>query len=145
VTGLMIAPDSLRLLDGSRPCYRVYKCASGAYALGALEPKFWQRFCEAVGRADWLDRAFDSTLVPEMEALFLARARDEWEGVLRPADCSAEPVLSLEELRSHPLFSASFAGELLRTYPALSSAVPSKPAPNQGEHSLATLLKEWRS
>src|SRR5207302_6002086 len=60
-TGLLLASSSL--LDGSRPCYRVYACSGGSfYALGALEPKFWQRFCTAVGHPDWSDRAYDLDL-----------------------------------------------------------------------------------
>jgi crotonobetainyl-CoA:carnitine CoA-transferase CaiB-like acyl-CoA transferase len=142
-TGLLVAADSSRLLDGSRPCYRVYKCATGAYALGALEPKFWQRFCDAVGKPEWLDRAFDPSLVPDLEALFLGRGRDEWDALLRPADCCGEPVLTLDELRAHPLLAGAFTGDVLRTFPALSPDVPRGAAPAHGQHALASLLQEW--
>jgi crotonobetainyl-CoA:carnitine CoA-transferase CaiB-like acyl-CoA transferase len=142
-TGLVLAADSLRLLDGSRPCYRVYRCAQGAYALGALEPKFWQRFCAAVGRPEWMDGAFDPALVPEVDALFSTRTRDEWNELLFEADCSGEPVLSLDELRGHALFKDAFVGDVLRTFPALERDVPSSPAPSQGEHALADVLRGW--
>src|SRR5207249_5745909 len=79
------APENM--LDGSRPCYRVYVCKGGGrYALGALEPKFWQRFCEAVGRRTWSDHGFDRTLVPEVDSFFATRTREEWDVFLCSAD-----------------------------------------------------------
>ena len=142
VTGLVLARAEPNILDGSRPCYRVYLCKSGSIALGALEPKFWQRFCAAVQRPSWVDRAFDVSLVPEISALFVERTRDEWTALLAPADCCAEPVLEVDELRAHALFADAFVGDVLRTYPALSPA-SSSPAPSLGEHSTAEVLRDW--
>jgi crotonobetainyl-CoA:carnitine CoA-transferase CaiB-like acyl-CoA transferase len=140
--------EELNVLDGTLPCYRVYACARGAYALGALEPKFWLRFCEAVGRTDWSSRAFDRSLVPELDALFAARSRDEWAALLHPFDCCGEPVLEPSELRMHPLFEARevFSGELLRTFPALvpTQDLPRTPPPALGEHT-AAVLRDWVS
>ncbi|HEY5678402.1 MAG TPA: CaiB/BaiF CoA-transferase family protein [Myxococcales bacterium] len=133
------------ILDGSRPCYRVYACrGGGAYALGALEPKFWQRFCEAVMRAEWLGGAMDPRLVPLVDALFAERTREEWDAVLRPADCCGEPVLEPWELRDHPLFSEAFVGDLPRSYPALVPVdeLPGGRAPEAGEHT-EQVLAEW--
>lgn len=133
-------------LDGSRPNYRIYACKGGAsYALGALEPKFWTRFCEAVGQPDWVERAFDFELVPLVDALFSTRTRDEWDAFLRPFDCCGEPVLSIPELRAHPLFAALFAGDRPRTFPALvpTEALPLSPAPGRGQHGAGEILREW--
>jgi alpha-methylacyl-CoA racemase len=133
------------ILDGSRPCYRVYACrGGGSYALGALEPKFWQRFCEAMLRPEWLGGAMDVGLVPLVDALFAERTREEWDAVLRPADCCGEPVLEPWELRGHPLFSEAFVGDLPRSYPALVPVgeLPRSRAPLQGEHT-AQILAEW--
>jgi crotonobetainyl-CoA:carnitine CoA-transferase CaiB-like acyl-CoA transferase len=146
-TQFVLAADEPNVLDGSRPCYRAYRCRGGGrYALGALEPKFWQRFCAAVERPDWLDRALDATLTPEVDALFAARTREEWDALLRPADCCGEPVVELSELRAHPWFAGLFTGDQLRTFPALppSASLPSEPAPTLGEHS-AEVLSEWAS
>jgi alpha-methylacyl-CoA racemase len=143
------APENT--LDGSRPCYRVYACkGGGAYALGALEPKFWERFCEAVARPAWADRGFDTSLAPEVDALFATRSRDDWESFLKTADCCGEPVLTPRELRDHPLFAGAFVGggegELLRTFPALvpSADLPRRAAPSRGQHT-AEVLREWTS
>src|SRR3989442_5808248 len=91
------------VLRGDRPCYRVYAChGGGALALGALEPKFWQRFCSGVGRPEWEGQQFDPSLCTAVDELFLARTRDEWAALLGPLDCCAEPVLRLDELAAHP-------------------------------------------
>jgi len=149
VTGLLLphfgeleAPD---ILDGSRPCYRVYPCkGGGAYALGALEPKFWERFCAAISRPDWTDRGFDPALAPEVDALFAQHTREEWDERLRSADCCGEPVLQPAEVRGHPLFAGLFLGDMPRTFPALVplEELPRRPAPGRGEHT-AEVLREW--
>jgi alpha-methylacyl-CoA racemase len=43
--------DGVELLGGDAvPCYRVYACKGGTHvSVGALEPHFWARLCEAVG------------------------------------------------------------------------------------------------
>jgi crotonobetainyl-CoA:carnitine CoA-transferase CaiB-like acyl-CoA transferase len=144
----VLAADEPNVLDGSRPCYRAYLCRGGGrYALGALEPKFWERFCAAVGQGPaWLDRAFDATLAPEVDALFATRSREEWDTFLRPADCCGEPVVELSEMRAHPYLANLFAGGQMRTFPALlpTASLPSDPAPSRGEHS-AEVLSEWAS
>jgi len=137
------APENM--LDGSLPCYRVYACKGGGrYALGALEPKFWQRFCAAVGRLGWADRGFDRTMASEVDALFATRTREEWDVFLCSADCCGEPVLEPSELRNHPLFGDLFAGDLPRTYPSLvpTADLPAGRAPSRGEHT-AEVLREW--
>ena len=131
------------VLSGSHPCYRVYACqGGGAVALGALEPKFWQRFCAAVERPGWIDRQFDREHVREVEALFSTRTRDAWVVLLAPADCCAEPVLAPHEVAAHPqhaardLFVKSGSLRLLRTQPALvpTAELPAGLAPAHGAH-----------
>jgi crotonobetainyl-CoA:carnitine CoA-transferase CaiB-like acyl-CoA transferase len=97
-----------------------------------------------VERPVWLEHAFDLDLVPDLDALFAERTRDEWDAVLRPADCCGEPVLELAELRAHPLFAEAFVAGLPRTFPALVplDALPRSPAPGHGEHT-TEVLAEW--
>ncbi len=137
------APENV--LDGSRPCYRVYVCKGGGrYSLGALEPKFWERFCEAVSRPQWADRGMDPSLSPEVDALFATQTRERWEAALRQADCCGEMVLEPGELRAHPVFADLYAGNLPRTFPALVATqdLPAGPAPERGQHT-AEVLREW--
>ena len=97
-------------ITGAYACYNLYKTADGAYmSLGALEPQFWQRFCEAVGRPQWTSLQFDPasrrSLIEEVQALFEERSRAEWEKFFAEVDACCEPVLSLQEVPDHPVCS----------------------------------------
>jgi ferritin len=54
------------MLTGRYPFYNVYKCADGFIALGAVEKKFWDRFCDLLGRPDLRDKIFDPEAVVEI-------------------------------------------------------------------------------
>jgi crotonobetainyl-CoA:carnitine CoA-transferase CaiB-like acyl-CoA transferase len=130
--------DTLDVLLGEYPCYRIYRCAGGGrLALGALEPKFFERFCEAVGHPEWAPSQLDRSLTPTVDALMATRTRDEWAALLAPFDCCSEPVLELSELRSHPLLSLQFLPSgLPRSTPPLVplDELPQGRAPELGEH-----------
>ncbi|MCS6979038.1 MAG: CoA transferase [Flavobacteriales bacterium] len=49
------------LLAGNMPNYGIYATQDGWVALGALEPKFWTAFCDAVGHPEWAMRLFTDT------------------------------------------------------------------------------------
>ena len=86
-----------RLLTGGVACYRIYETADGRHlTVAALEPKFWRRLCELVGRPDLVDRAFEPAL-PELETLFRSQPLSDWLGLLEHEDTCVGPVLSLEE------------------------------------------------
>ncbi len=142
------------LLGGGHACYRVYRTSDSRHvALGALEPKFWLAFCEAVGRPDWEERQFEGgALVREVEALFATRGRDEWVALLAPHDVCCEPVLAPEELPDHPLhrargsfFPVEGLGAVARhaATPVRIRGVtmPRRPPPGLGEHT-AEILSE---
>ena len=141
-TGFMVqyaGTDTVDVLKGIYPCYRMYECRGGGrFVIGALEPKFWERCCKALGRPGWAGRGFDAALTPEVDALFAGRTRDEWDALLRPADCCSEPVLTAEELAAHPLLTARelYIDGMLRSTPALvpTGALKRTPAPALGEH-----------
>ena len=87
-------------LAGSLICYRPYECADGWVTLGALEPKFWQAWCRGVGREELIDKQFErpgSEAHAQVEEIFKARTRAEWEAFAREHDCCLEPVLELDE------------------------------------------------
>ncbi len=87
-------------LAGSLICYRPYECADGWVSLGALEPKFWQAFCRGVGRDELIPAQFSapgSDAHAQVQEVFRARTRAEWEGFAREHDCCLEPVLELDE------------------------------------------------
>jgi alpha-methylacyl-CoA racemase len=95
------APERGRAqLAGGLISYRPYRCADGWVTLGALEPKFWQAWCAGVGRADLAGRQFEpvgSDTHREVEAVFAARTREEWQAFNDEHDCCVEPVLDLDE------------------------------------------------
>lgn len=87
-------------LSGSLLCYRPYACADGWVTLGALEPKFWKAFCRGIERDDLIVRQFEapgSDAHAEVERIFAARTRAEWEAFAAEHDCCMEPLLELEE------------------------------------------------
>ncbi len=89
-------------LSGAYACYNVYRCRDGRYlAVGALEPKFWEALCEAIGqralaRVQW-DEERQGELIDTLARTFAARDRDAWVEALAPHDACVEPVLDLDE------------------------------------------------
>lgn len=96
-------PRGEDMLSGGLPNYDVYECADGKYlALGALEPKFWMGFCQAVGQPDLASMPIGVGDEAEptreaMRALIREKSRDEWSALLAEHDVCATPVLTLEE------------------------------------------------
>lgn len=104
-------------LTGDCPCYTIYETSDHKFmALGALELKFWERFCKAVGRLDLVDShtlesraagesgagakeagANAEKLHKELVLLFKSNTREYWTNKLKDVDCCVSPVLSLEE------------------------------------------------
>jgi alpha-methylacyl-CoA racemase len=87
-------------LAGSLICYRPYECADGWVTLGALEPKFWQAWCRGVGREDLIEQQFErpgSAAHIQVQEIFKARPRAEWETFAGEHNCCLEPVLELDE------------------------------------------------
>jgi alpha-methylacyl-CoA racemase len=139
-------------LAGRFNCYRPYECADGWVALGALEPKFWNAWCDGVERADLLGNAFDPPGSPSHEAvagLFRSRTREQWTRFAEVHDCCLEPVLDLDEaLRSELVRSREMVITLAQpgvTRPVQLLGLPIKlgrtpgdparaPAPALGEH-----------
>ena len=147
----LLDSSSEDVLRGDRPCYRVYACrGGGAMALGALEPKFWARFCAAVERPQWEGQQFDPSLCSAVDELLLTRTRDEWAALLGPADCCAEPVLRVEELAAHPQLRARslwLHDGRPRSLPALVETVslPAGRAPGHGENGTDVLREAGAS
>lgn len=89
--------------------YAVYKCADNKWiALGAYELKFWNNFCNLVGKDEWktnnlLDLSTQNFDKKTIENLFLNKTRDEWIALFKGKDVCIAPVLELEEIEDHPL------------------------------------------
>ena len=89
-------------------CYTVYETADGQWlALGALEPKFWNAFCEGLGRADLgaLQHAQgdERTWVEsEVRRIMLGLTRDEWLARFAHADVCLTPIYTPHEVAADP-------------------------------------------
>jgi crotonobetainyl-CoA:carnitine CoA-transferase CaiB-like acyl-CoA transferase len=90
-----------RVLTGALACYRVYPTADGRHlTLGALEPKFFARACELIGRPDLAERQFaggQDELARELEAAFARRPLVEWLELFDGEDVCVGPVATRTE------------------------------------------------
>jgi crotonobetainyl-CoA:carnitine CoA-transferase CaiB-like acyl-CoA transferase len=92
--------------------YDYYATADGRYlAMGALEPKFWSMFCNAVGAPELeLEEASSpeeiAALKTKVAAVLAQRTQAEWRDVLADVPCCVEPVLTPREAVRHPQFLA---------------------------------------
>ena len=143
-------------LTGGVPWYDVYECADGRYVtLAALEPKFWQTFCEAVDRPDIADTHMTddpaelAALREEIAGIFAERTRDEWEAELGDVEAMVAPVQTPAESLTGDRAAARDLVEredgVPRVgFPAQSTATAEEgggPTPGHGEHT-DDLLRE---
>jgi crotonobetainyl-CoA:carnitine CoA-transferase CaiB-like acyl-CoA transferase len=97
-----------RTLTGALACYRIYETADGRHlTITPVEPRFWRRLCELIGREDLVERQYGSdqeALATELAAVFRERALADWLELFEGEDVMAGPVATLAEAR------ASFEG-----------------------------------
>ncbi len=87
-------------LNGGGP-YDYYRTKDGRYlSVGSLEPKFWQGFCEAIGRPDLVEAGAE--VKAQVAEAIASRKLTEWVDVFGPLDACVEPVLTVEEALGHP-------------------------------------------
>ncbi len=96
-------------LSGGMPNYGVYETKDKKYiALGTLEPKFWGKFCDLVGKPDW--KMFMVPQTPEqllsfknlIGELFLEKTQIDWVEFGFKNDLLISPVHGLEDLENDP-------------------------------------------
>jgi len=95
------------MLDGSRPCYRVYSTKDGHLAVGALEPKFWRAFVHAIGLPELEYSAMDggaagAKVIAQVEARLSERTAEQWRAVFAEVEACVEVVSSVDEVRRDP-------------------------------------------
>jgi len=95
------------ILTGRYACYRIYEAADGrCIAVGALEPKFWQALCRAIGCEQFIADQFAEgprreEIAAELARIFRTRTAEDWFERLRPADCCVTPVRNVAEAAAH--------------------------------------------
>jgi alpha-methylacyl-CoA racemase len=93
--------DDRALLTGALACYRIYATADARWlTVAALEPKFFTRLCELVGRPELAARQGDAdqeALAAELAAVIARRPLAEWLELFEGEDVCAGPVATLAE------------------------------------------------
>ena len=92
---------------GALPRYHLYATLDRKLvACGALEQKFWEAFCAAIGLApEFIDDRRDPNATREAVAKIIAtRGSDEWAPIFAKADCCVTIVTTLEDALRDPHF-----------------------------------------
>jgi len=136
------------LLNGGGAMYGVYRTKDGRFlSVGALEPKFWTAFNQAIGRAVdhselVADAAGQERVRGEIQAILEQKTRDEWEAIF-VGDVCVEPVLAADELARHPQHRARKMffdlDGLTQTRTPFGTAEGHRPPPTLGGDGLAIL------
>lgn len=106
-------PAGTDKLSGGLPCYGLYRTQDGRQlAVGALERKFWDVFCDVVGRADLKpmhlpgDAATAESVRADVAELIGSKPLAHWVERFRGSECCVTPVLRLDEALEDPHFQA---------------------------------------
>lgn len=117
-------------LTGGRARYRLYTTSDRRQlAVGALEQKFWDAFCEVIGlpahlRDDLVDPA---ATMAEVACRIAARPSGYWAPLLEAADCCCTIVKTPAEAAADPHFTAR--GTFARRVSIGDVSIPALPLP----------------
>jgi alpha-methylacyl-CoA racemase len=93
-----------RLLTGGLAGYAVYAAADGRLlTVAALEPAFFSRLCELLGRPELAARQYEGEqelLRAELAALFAERPLADWLALFDAEEVCVGPVATLDEARA---------------------------------------------
>lgn len=127
-------PRGEALLNGGAARYRTYKTADGhLVALGAVEPKFWQAFCQAADHPEWFERMHDplpqNDLQGELEQYFAGLQAQECEQRFGSVECCFNLVSNLAQaIESEPIKARGLVreqdGVMQALYPAYVDGKP---------------------
>ncbi len=97
---------------GEHACYNIYETRDGRQvALGAMEPKFWTTFCDAIGRPDLCGRHLtgpedQAAVIRDVREVFCSRTQAEWLACFEGQDVCLSPVNSPAEAFADPNIAA---------------------------------------
>lgn len=95
-------------LSGGRACYEVYETSDGRYiSVGAIEPKFWEQFCKAIERENFiplLEAPADQQdeLKVQIGNVIQTKTLSQWVDIFENYDTCVAPVLTFEEMIQDP-------------------------------------------
>jgi crotonobetainyl-CoA:carnitine CoA-transferase CaiB-like acyl-CoA transferase len=143
VSLLGLALSSARdILSGRYPNYGLYRTRDGKLlSVGALEPKFWEAFCQGIARPELAARIGDPTARDAVAETVASKDAAEWESVFVELDACVEPVRDSREALSHPqvVHRRMFDPEL--AVPYARPAASGEGAPRLGDHT-GSILEE---
>jgi len=106
-------PAGTDKLSGGLACYGLYRTRDERHlAVGALERKFWDSFCEVLGREDLkpqhlpADAAGTAALRAELAEIIGSQPLAHWQQRFAGSGCCVTPVQRLEEALDDPHFRA---------------------------------------
>lgn len=106
-------PAGTDKLSGGLPCYSLYRTSDGRQlAVGALERKFWDIFCDVIGCEHLkplhlpVDAATSNAVRAELTELVGTHPLTYWEQRFRGTECCVTPVLRLGEALDDAHFNA---------------------------------------
>lgn len=137
------------LMGGIAP-YDTYETKDKKFVtIGALEPKFWMKFCAEVelesDLSALLPGAHQTELKKRVATVMRMRTRDEWARFNEKHNVCIEPVVAAEELVNDPLFQERRVFRPRKNgLPPIpntpgTSRKPGRSAPSQGEHTVEIL------
>ncbi|MGE0387429.1 MAG: CaiB/BaiF CoA transferase family protein [Gammaproteobacteria bacterium] len=157
-----ITPDQE---GGGGARYQLYETSDRRFILFcAIENKFWNNFCNGIGRTDWLihgthgsDLSFgydEAGLRRELQAIFSTRTQAEWTEFAQKHNVAMGPAHRMEDLPEDPhlrhrgifyrTHHPAFGEVTMVAYPALIDGErygDSRPAPAHGEHTRGVLAE----
>lgn len=96
-----LGEDMPRTLTGDMACYRMYETADGRHVtVAALEPVFFRRLVEILGRPELAERQFgdgQEALAAELAAVFRTRQLAEWLALFDAEEVCVGPVATVAE------------------------------------------------
>lgn len=146
-------------LTGGSPRYHLYPASDGrTIAVGALEQKFWEAFCQAINLAEPLrdDARNPEKSIAAVAEILLSKPSTHWKPVLEKADCCCTIVANMDEVMDDAqytergVFNHSIKAAKGKSAPALPLPIIDKlrqsdsrvlPAPKLGEHNREFKLK----
>jgi len=90
--------DKLPPRGQRRPDTGIWETSDGRFVCTTdMEPAFWARFCETIGRPQYIKTRHDpeqrEAIIDDIASIMRTRTRDEWVDILRAVNCQVAPVL----------------------------------------------------
>jgi len=147
-------------INGRLACYQLYECGDGRWiSVGALEPQFWEVFCNAIGVPEFIARQHaeaeeeQDAMADHITKVLSAKSRAEWLDILEDLESCVGPINTIEEaLRDPHILARGMVAQVptdagpvptiaspIRDRGQVTTAYP--PAPGFGEHTDATLAE----